>query len=1243
MKRILAGILAVVLLLGLMPGSVLAKAEEAKPAVFAGGDGTKENPYLVSTPQQLDAVRQNLSAHYFQINDIDLSGFENWIPIGTQKSMVWNEDTFPQPQPFTGTYNGGNHQITGLKISDEEINISNDCIGLFGGAKDAEFSNIHLKDADIFVFRGDEDYEMLCQTWGPLSLYVGGVCGKSENTAYSACTVSGTITVSEGCDTYAGGIVGMADKVISGCESHAYLDIHTNKMDYDKCSTATVGGIVGYTAGDIAVCANAGELRVASRGIGTAGGIAGFLSSVNIARNISNCVNYGPVRCDSEPYNSYGYKSISRVGGIVGHAETAKTDYHTSTDESVTLKYCINYGSLRAQVMQEKSGTRTDCQTLVGGIIGSAQTTAGFGRGIGLVNLAPNIYTLMVTADNEIKYTEQNGGRISDRNCMTFLGCGSLDSTLLNDMPYTGPENGMEDYANMDTTARTIHGVNRTAQQLLTEEGYHFQGYNDSWRFNFNQYWVIDPAVGGAVLRGTDYTVLTPPTPPTPPAAPVTYVETLYRADQLINGVDGIHQFPSLNVWLTTNGHSPCKALIGAMGDDMFYAAEAWTKMTTAMDTITEGPGKLLSKSIKERDLITAILMEAVLEQTTASANNTLKDLGNAVLEATDSLADILEIKTLKSEDFQKYAKEHQKDILDALNTYIGKTKSNVSTFLNFQDNLDLLGSIIKDANSTADLVKRYMTYMEMVSLNTQTKDALEAMYTACPKDNKEMSAALGYMVSVINAANEDLLRDMIRGDVCFSASMNTCTVMIDVVCDYISANLKVVCPTAAIIFAAYDAEKLLLEWILGTDSRVELYYKMRTVVELENIANTAMRKAIADYQKNTNIQNAGKMLGLVDIKFGLLFCDYREAIRFSELTFDKAFWDKCTLALKKFFEDAKPQNTLKKDLEERQRLANNLYYIVCTSWIDALKTDHPEIADRYEIYRSNMKTRYFTSSLLEVPKHSDSGVEKKLTVKCPVNVSVYDSKGKLIASVVDGSVTGSQDISVLYIQGKKDIYFHKFDNYTVVCEGFDKGTMDLLLTDYLSNGQIAYMGYNQLQVIPGKAYTFTVGNEENTILLDSAQAPVTPDRYTTGANNKEVILTVQNAYLQQATHLFQHQGHPGEAISATAIVPEGYQFLGWEITGGEATIKDKNALTTLIYLEDADVSVQAVIKQQSDPTLPDEQQAEEPEATNTSWMTPTIVALVAIAGIAVVVILIKKRKSGSPSEKQESTDQDIL
>lgn len=89
---------------------------------FAGGDGTKENPYQVSTPEQLNAVRNDLDAHYIQMNDIDMSGWGNWESIGNAIS-IWGGaiggSDYKAPvytdNYFTGEYDGNNYNISNFR------------------------------------------------------------------------------------------------------------------------------------------------------------------------------------------------------------------------------------------------------------------------------------------------------------------------------------------------------------------------------------------------------------------------------------------------------------------------------------------------------------------------------------------------------------------------------------------------------------------------------------------------------------------------------------------------------------------------------------------------------------------------------------------------------------------------------------------------------------------------------------------------------------------------------------------------------------------------------------------------------------------------------------------------------------------------------------------------------------------------------------------------------------------------
>ena len=111
---------------GVVP--ILPTGTEAHAAnVFAGGDGTAANPYLIENVEQLNAVRNFLGDHFKLTSDIDLTGV-NWQPIGTSSSNA-----------YKGTFDGNGHTIKNLTI-----NSTQSLVGLFGYIQSAQIRNLIL-------------------------------------------------------------------------------------------------------------------------------------------------------------------------------------------------------------------------------------------------------------------------------------------------------------------------------------------------------------------------------------------------------------------------------------------------------------------------------------------------------------------------------------------------------------------------------------------------------------------------------------------------------------------------------------------------------------------------------------------------------------------------------------------------------------------------------------------------------------------------------------------------------------------------------------------------------------------------------------------------------------------------------------------------------------------------------------------------------------------------------------------
>src|SRR6056297_1745776 len=65
---------------------------------YSGGSGISGDPYVIKTSEDLQNISHNLTSSFIQDNNIDLSGIENWSPIGSSST-----------EPFIGIYDGNGY------------------------------------------------------------------------------------------------------------------------------------------------------------------------------------------------------------------------------------------------------------------------------------------------------------------------------------------------------------------------------------------------------------------------------------------------------------------------------------------------------------------------------------------------------------------------------------------------------------------------------------------------------------------------------------------------------------------------------------------------------------------------------------------------------------------------------------------------------------------------------------------------------------------------------------------------------------------------------------------------------------------------------------------------------------------------------------------------------------------------------------------------------------------------------
>lgn len=252
------------------------------PGYTIEGDGS----YTVTTADGLKNVAKLVNEEgKTDINitlDTDLTLTGEWTPIGTESHQ------------YTGTFDGGNHTITGLKIDQS----GTDNVGLIGRlGSGGKVQDVTLTEVNV--------------TGGT---YVGGIAGQTDGTVEN-CSVNGTVTG----QNQTGGIVGRNFSTISGCSAEGTVTGNTN-----------VGGISGlcvpnYDTGTGSLIGSTIEgchSTAAVSGISSVGGVVGNLGN---GCSLMACYSTGNVTATI----TYGHANVGGVVGINGQG-TVTACYHAT-------------------------------------------------------------------------------------------------------------------------------------------------------------------------------------------------------------------------------------------------------------------------------------------------------------------------------------------------------------------------------------------------------------------------------------------------------------------------------------------------------------------------------------------------------------------------------------------------------------------------------------------------------------------------------------------------------------------------------------------------------------------------------------------------------------------------------------------------------------------------------------------------------------------------------------------------
>lgn len=335
-RRLLALLLVMAMVMVNMPVYAL------EPDPDPWGDG--ESYIEIRTVEDLYFVRNNLTANYILMNDIDLTEATkvggDWDFMGNGWNPIGSNDVYGFGK-FSGTFNGNGHKITGLRINATKYPsgaTSPSYVGLFSSVS-GTVKNLTVEGSVRSVLAGQ------CQ--------VGGITANVSSGTVTNCVSNVDVYVEgKGGSAYVGGIAGYSyNAAISNCVNNGEVTAYANG------STVYAGGIVGLNTdsgnGTIKNSYNTGLVSVSVRGYYSNGTnyAYGYAYGIGSSGTVTDCYNTGEVKAYLAPSGTTSYSSCYAYG--IGGWKVSRC-YNVGTVSGLDARVAIG------------DGTNTNCYYLEG-------------------------------------------------------------------------------------------------------------------------------------------------------------------------------------------------------------------------------------------------------------------------------------------------------------------------------------------------------------------------------------------------------------------------------------------------------------------------------------------------------------------------------------------------------------------------------------------------------------------------------------------------------------------------------------------------------------------------------------------------------------------------------------------------------------------------------------------------------------------------------------------------------------
>lgn len=586
--------------------------------------------------------------------------------------------------------------------------------------------------------------------------------------------------------------------------------------------------------------------------------------------------------------------------------------------------------------------------------------------------------------------------------------------------------------------------------------------------------------------------------------------------------------------------------------------SRAWKDMKDLHD-ILGNPANVADKVLSESDFYQGIIFALFEEATYNSKLTKITDVADTVSEISDAvkinIEKICQLNASGNKNIKDLTSKEIEDIKKLTEKQLEKSK-----LFQFSDKVSGFVKVIGYVKDIDEYLEYFENCLKILYMNESYKNVMQDMYDLCSVSDLQLKIALGDCVSVMEMNTEEFLEKMGKHEIAVTGK-ETVKAVTEKVWSAAKEMIMESNPYAAAVWVGWGTGIAVSDTLFNTSKIAEKVIDMRMICDVKKLVVKVFECESNKYNqdKEGTDYTAGNFAATVDVCYRYIDSDAQ-----CSYDFVQAVDDAMISKIIQFFKGNERQ-AVKDEIETIQNKYKSLHQSNFNDWVEKCLVSYPKI---YKKYKDEGKGGIFD-------------IIKWYSIKCPVDVYVYDEKDNLVASVIGNRVFCKEDadLTVMCVDDQKMLYFYDSDNtYKIKYAATDAGTMDIDIKEFKEEKATRTVKYVNVPLEKDLVYTseedMKTGEEDSYQLNREENGDIIKPVADTAQNTKKYTLSVTGGYIYDETVKRSGQYCPGEKVTVYATASDDYTFNRWSANVFEANISDVTARKITFVMPESDVEL---------------------------------------------------------------------